>query len=148
MKKFWDASGDAIWVRTIRSSFLRHYLTRGMVPGSETQETSDPAIDVRETDAELVIEGEMPGVDREDFHLTLDGGLLIIEGYKREPKYGHCQDFHRMERQFGFFRRIIDLPATVKTSGTKADLIDGVLIIRLPKVQDRRKGRVKIPVSG
>ena len=148
MKKLWDASGDAIWVRTIRSSFLRHFLPRGGTSGVESHETSDPAVDVRDRDEEIIIEGEIPGVSIEDFNITLDRGKLIIEGYKKEPKYGPCLGFHRMERQFGFFRRVIDLPASVRTTGVQALLKDGVLIIRLPKVQEeRRRGRVRIPVS-
>jgi HSP20 family protein len=148
MKKRWDMSDDALWVKTIRSRFLRHFLSRGMIPVAESHETSDPVIDVREREDEIVIEGEIPGVNRDDFNVVFDRGQLIIEGYKREPKYGYCQGFHRMERQFGFFRRIIDLPASVQTSGVRAELTDGILVIRLPKVKERRKGRVKIPVSG
>jgi HSP20 family molecular chaperone IbpA len=53
-----------------------------------------------------------------------------------------------MEREFGFFKRVIELPASVNTSGIEASLVDGLLVIRLPKIEEKRRGSVTIPVSG
>ncbi len=147
MRKFWDATADAAWLRIRKSGLGRQFFSSAVTYSDRGTETSEPVIDVWEKGSEIIVEGEIPGAVREDFSLTLDQGRLIIEGYKKEPHYSGCKKFFRMERQFGYFRRVIDLPASVQSTHISASLKDGLLMIRIPKVGERRKGAVSIPVS-
>jgi HSP20 family protein len=147
MRKRWDTCTDTVWVRSRRNTLLSQFVSKVASTSGTTAETSDPVIDVWEMENEIVVEGEIPGVSTRDFNLILDRGRLIVEGYKREPRYSNCQKFYRMEREFGFFKRIIELPASVNSSGIKASLVDGLLVVRLPKIEDKRRGSVNIPVS-
>jgi len=146
-RKRWDTSTDALWVKSRRTRLLSQFVAKVASTSGTASETSDPVIDVWEMEREIVVEGEMPGVLSKDFSLVLDRGRLILEGYKREPRYTNCQKFYRMEREFGFFKRVIELPASVDTSGIEASLVDGLLVIRLPKITEKRKRSITIPVS-
>jgi len=147
VKKFWDVTANATWLRIRKGGIGRQFFSNAADYSEKGVETSEPAIDVWEKENEIVVEGEIPGAVRGDFTLTLDRGMLIIEGYKREPHYSSCKKFFRMERQFGYFRRVIDLPASVQSTHIDASLKDGLLVVRIPKVGERRKGAVSIPVS-
>jgi len=148
MRKRWDSCTDTVWVRSRKNRLLSQFVSKVASTSGTAAETSDPVIDVWEMEKEIVVEGEIPGVSNKDFSLILDRGRLIIEGYKKEPRYTNCQKFYRMEREFGFFKRVIELPASVNTSGIEASLVDGLLVIRLPKIEEKRRGSVTIPVSG
>jgi len=147
MRKRWDTSADALWVKTRRTRLLSQFVSKVASTPGAASETSDPVIDVWEMENEIVVEGEIPGGSARDFSLILDRGRLIVEGYKREPRYTNCQKFYRMEREFGFFKRIIELPASVDTSGIEASLVDGLLVVRLPKIREKRRRSITIPVS-
>ena len=147
MKKRWDTSSDTVWVRSRRNRLLSQFASKVATTSGTAAETSDPVIDVWEMENEIVVEGELPGVSSRDFSLILDRGRLILEGYKKEPRYNNCQKFYRMEREFGFFKRVVELPASVNTSGVEASLVDGLLVVRLPKIEEKRRGSVNIPVS-
>ena len=146
MKKLWNITTNATWVKIRKSGIGRQFFSSPAY-SEKGFETSEPSIDVWERGSEIIVESEIPGAAREDFSLILDRGRLIIEGYKKEPHYSSCKKFFRMERQFGFFRRVIDLPASVQSTHIDASLKDGLLVIRLPKIGEKRKGAVKIPVS-
>ena len=147
MRKRWDAGSDALWVKTRRTRLLSQFVAKVAATSGAAAETSDPVMDVWEMESEIVGEGELPGVSSKDFSLVLDRGQLIVEGYKREPRYTNCQKFYRMEREFGFFKRVIELLASVDTSGIEASLVDGLLVVRLPKIKEKRRRSITIPVS-
>lgn len=147
MRKRWDTSDDALWVKSRRTRLLSHFVSKVAATSGTASETSDPVIDVWEMENEIVVEGEIPGVSSKDFSLVLDRGRLIVEGYKKEPRYNNCQKFYRMEREFGFFKRVIELPVSVDTSGVEASLVDGLLVIKLPKIREKRRRSITIPVS-
>ena len=108
------------------------------------------AADVYETNKSIVIEMELPGVPREDVDLSISGYSLIIKGHKRELK-SNLEDklfFQCMERDFGKFHRVIELPSTSDTSRVSAKILNGLLIVTLPKITERRGNTRKIDISG
>ncbi|MDF1535106.1 MAG: Hsp20/alpha crystallin family protein [bacterium] len=111
-------------------------------------ETAHPPVDIVQDDRGLLIELEAPGMVREDLAVGIDGERLTIEGYKAGRLDSGCLRYLCLEREFGVFRRVIDIPANVDTSGVSAELANGVLRIRLPLVSDRRKAVVKVPIAG
>lgn len=102
-------------------------------------------VDVFDRSDEFLILVEIPGVQREDLSLSALRDLLIIEGVKRRQEGETPAQYLCAEREFGPFRRFVDMPAAGDMSRVEATLREGVLLIRLPKIQERR-GR-KIPIK-
>lgn len=111
------------------------------------EETEFPAIDVYQSGDELVVEAELPGVDVADIGVSAGENLIVIEGLKREEPGPGRVNFLCMERSFGAFRRVVITGAAVDLMRATAVCRDGVLQVRVPKV-DEKRGRVRtIPVT-
>lgn len=147
MKKGRDPIWEAKWAMTRFSRLVRNFSTRFPVVSDYQEEAGDPPVDVFERQTEYMIELEAPGLSREDIQISVDGNLLRIEGYKKRSRDQGCLRFLCLEREFGYFRRIVELPGSFDTRGTEAYMSEGVLIIKLPKLMDRRETRVKILIS-
>lgn len=92
-----------------------------------------PKVDVNETDNEIKISAELPGMDEKDIDVSLQSNMLTIKGEKKEEKEDKGKDFYRMERSYGSFSRSIQLPVEVETDKVDAKFKKGVLSITLPK---------------
>jgi HSP20 family protein len=103
-----------------------------------------PALDVYETDSEVVVKAELPGVKKEDVEVLIRDHNLIIKGEKKEEKEEKTETYHRVERVYGKFERVVALPAEVKLEGVKAEFKDGVLEIRLPKEKISKEAKIEI----
>jgi HSP20 family protein len=111
------------------------------------EETEFPAIDVFETACDVVIEAELPGVDPAAIGVTAGEGLIVIEGDKAEEPGTGRVNFLCMERSFGGFRRVVLPGAAVDISRATATCRDGLLQVRVPKIEEKR-GRVRVvPVN-
>jgi HSP20 family protein len=106
-----------------------------------------PSIDVRETDAELAVSAEVPGVKPADIDVRLEGDVLRIVGEKKnETTAQQRQDYHVMERSYGRFERALRLPFTPRADQVQAQFEDGVLTLRIPKTSadGQRSNRIEI----
>jgi HSP20 family protein len=109
-------------------------------------ETEHPAIDVFETPDELVIEAELPGTDPAQIGVSIGEGLVLVEGAKDDPGPGRV-NYLCMERSFGPFRRTVATGRAVDAARATATYRDGILQVRLPKIEEKR-GRCRvIPVT-
>ena len=106
-----------------------------------------PLLDISETADTLKIEIEVPGIEKEDINIELEGNSLVIEGTKNDPENSAKVNHICMERRFGFFRRTIVLPCLGDSSNIKASHNNGMIIIILPKISDRRGSAKKIEVE-
>jgi HSP20 family protein len=107
----------------------------------------DLVLDIFETDAEILIEVELPGVTQEEIELSVLRDVLVIEGAKPRREGGQGREHICMERSYGRFRRIIEIPGAGDTRSIQAHLAEGVLRIRLPKIEDRRGQRRKVAIG-
>lgn len=105
-----------------------------------------PSASVHETDKEVVVTAEVPGMTRADLDLTITPDGLIIRGEKREEREDARADVYLAERRYGSFVRTIPLPEGVDINRAKARVDRGVLTIRFPKLERRRERR-RIPVT-
>jgi HSP20 family protein len=92
-----------------------------------------PRLDLHETERELCVEAELPGVKPEDLDVRLDGDLLTIRGEKRQEADAARDNVHIAERSYGHFDRLLRLPFTPDPAGVTARFEQGVLRVRLPK---------------
>ncbi|MHC5009460.1 MAG: Hsp20/alpha crystallin family protein [Planctomycetota bacterium] len=103
-----------------------------------------PAMDVAETEDGLTITAELPGLKKDDVHITLEDGVLSISGEKKFEKEEKEKNYHRVERRYGAFHRSFTLPAGVDASKATASFEDGVLTIALPKTEAAKPRQLKI----
>ncbi len=105
-----------------------------------------PNADIVETEDSLLVKVELPGVEPSKLSVSVLGGNLILQGEKVRPEPGNPSRFHVAERAFGRFRRVIGLSVPVNTHRAEAELQDGLLRLRFPKVPNRRGEEVPIEV--
>ncbi len=106
-----------------------------------------PRIDVSETDAEIKIEAELPGVDEKDLEIVLSNGQLTIKGEKKAEKEEKKKDYHLVERSWGSFARSIGLPFEADPGQVKASFAKGVLTVTVPKPPEVKAKAKKIPIG-
>jgi HSP20 family protein len=115
---------------------------RGIAPpvltGAGRLAMQPPRIDVSETDRELKVRAEMPGVADQDFSVELDGDLLTIRGEKRIEDEERDERHHIVERAFGSFARTIQLPFAPKPDQVRANFENGVLTVSIPKSAEQQ----------
>ena len=92
-----------------------------------------PAIDVSESDTEVTVRAEVPGIASEDLEVTVLGTTLSISGTKRERTEKRGEDFYQCERRFGEFRRVIELPESVDPDKVTAENDQGVVCVHIGK---------------
>jgi HSP20 family protein len=103
-----------------------------------------PAFDVSETEEEIIVRAELPGMDVKDIDITLTDGLLTIKGERRMEKEENGESYHRIERQFGSFSRSLNLGVLVKADTIDASYKDGVLTVTLPKAEETKPKRIEV----
>jgi HSP20 family protein len=106
-----------------------------------------PKLDVSETDKEVQVTVELPGMTEQDLDVELMEDRLKIRGEKKDERETKEHNFHRTERSFGAFERVIALPTKVHREGVQATFKNGVLSVVLPKAEPSRVQQ-KITVQG
>jgi HSP20 family protein len=104
-------------------------------------------LDVHETNDELVIKTDLPGVAKDDLQITLEDGSLRIEAQKKEEKTEDEKTWHIRERHFGQYSRLMELPFRVAAEKISATLDKGVLEIKLPKAEEAKPKKIEVKVN-
>lgn len=94
-----------------------------------------PRLDITETGTTVEVTAELPGMEKKDIDITLDGDLLVIKGEKKHETEEKDRCYHRVERRYGSFYRSVRLPYEVKSEKIDATFKDGILTVKLPKVK-------------
>lgn len=104
-----------------------------------------PSLDVGEGKKEITVKAEIPGVEAKDIDVSLDGRTLTIKGEKKQEKEEKEENYHCIERSYGYFNRSIELPAEVDPSDIDASYKKGVLTVTLKKskVSEGKKIEIK-----
>ena len=103
-----------------------------------------PSVDIFETEGEIVVKAELPGMDRKDIVLNLEKNVLTLKGERRFEKETKDDNYHRIERSYGSFSRAFSIPATVEEDKIRAEYKDGVLRIVLPKKEQAKAKQIRI----
>ncbi len=107
-----------------------------------------PAVDILESENELIVKADLPEVKLEDIAIQLENGILSIKG---ERKFEHQEakaGYHRLERSYGAFARKFAVPDTVDAEKVKAAYKDGVLTVTLPKKEVAKPREIKVNIAG
>jgi HSP20 family protein len=103
-----------------------------------------PMLDISERKDAYLVTVELPGVRMDDLTITLEDGLLTIQGERQVANDSSDQRFHRVERRYGAFRRAITLPAHVQADAVEAWFEDGVLQVLVPKAEEAKPKRIQV----
>jgi HSP20 family protein len=111
--------------------------------------TSDliPSMDMTETDKEIEITAELPGLQDKDVQVNVADGILTIKGEKKAEKEENDKNHRLVERSYGSFSRSIELPAGVDADTIKADLSNGVLKVTVPKPAPAQVKKVEVKAA-
>ena len=112
--------------------------------GRATTTAWAPALDISERKDAYLVTVELPGVEADDLEITMEDGLLTIQGERHFAHDSSEQQFHRVERRYGAFRRSITLPAHVMAEGIQASADNGVLQILVPKMEEATPKRIQV----
>jgi HSP20 family protein len=107
-----------------------------------------PALDISERKDAYLVTVELPGVKMDDLKVILEDDVLSIQGERHISNDTSEEQYHRVERRYGAFRRSITLPAHVMADAVEASLEDGVLRILVPKAEEAKPKRIEVRVGG
>jgi HSP20 family protein len=106
-----------------------------------------PAVDILETENELILKADVPDVSMPDIDIRLENGTLAVKGERKFEQTENKQGYRRIERSYGQFARYFELPDTVDPEKVSADYKNGVLTITLPKKEIAKPRTVRVQVN-
>lgn len=114
--------------------------------GAERQSTTSwqPAIELQDTQDNLILRAEIPGVEGKDIDVQVTREAVAISGERRFEKKTQDKGFFRSEFRYGSFQRVLPLPVPIQHEQVKADFKNGILTLTLPKVTEARRTVVKL----
>ena len=107
-----------------------------------------PSIDIYENKDHIVLEAELPGMNQEDFDLSIENNVITLRGERKFEKTDETDNYHRVERSYGAFTRSFTLPQTVSAEGATAEYNNGVLRVTLPKREETKSRRIQVTGAG
>jgi HSP20 family protein len=105
-----------------------------------------PVMDVSESGDQVVVKAEVPGMKKEDIKVSVKDDILTISGEKKQEERAEGENWHRVERSYGSFKRVLSLPS-VDSAKVEATYKDGVLEVRLPKLEAAKPKEIPIKIS-
>ena len=118
-----------------------------LLRGEEAQESTRvwaPAVDILETPEAYEVKAELPGIPKEDVHITVENNILTLKGERKFEKDETKENYHRIERTYGAFARSFNLPTRVDQERVEAKFDNGVLTISVPKAAEAKPKRIEI----
>lgn len=112
-----------------------------------TSRTWAPPVDIYETDHDLVLKAELPGIDPKDLDIRVENGTLYLKGERKQASETNEGNYHRVERSYGSFVRTFPLPSSISTENVKADYKDGVLTLTMAKREEAKPKTIKVNVG-
>jgi HSP20 family protein len=106
-----------------------------------------PSVDISDLENEILVKADLPGIDPNDLSVDITGDMLTIKGERKDEKEEETQGSYRMERSYGSFTRSFRVPVEIQADKVQAQYKNGVLSLRLPKVESSKKIPVRIKVE-
>jgi HSP20 family protein len=141
----WEPSRGAT---TLQEQFNRLFSDAFERTSEESNLTSwAPAVDIYETEHELVVKADVPDVDPKDLDIRVENNILTIRGERKFEKKVDANNYLRVERAYGSFTRSFSLANTVNAEAIKADYQNGVLTLSIPKREEAKPKQIKVNVG-
>ncbi len=140
----WDPFRDLLTLREKMNRLFEDVVTARGQEKEFISSTWNPAVDIYESENQLVLTAEIPGVDEKDVEIKIEDNTLSIKGERRFETETKEENYHRLERSYGSFYRTFTLPNYVDQDKIHAEHENGVLKITMPKRTDLKPRKVKI----
>ncbi len=144
----WEPFRELAALQNEMSRFMNQTWGTSGAGGGNGASTWLPPLDVWETEEEIVLAVDLPGVAEDGVTIEVDDGVLTVSGERVRTVEEGSDRFYRFERRFGQFSRSATLPQGIDSSKIKAEFEQGVLQIHVPKPEERKPMRVQIGVTG
>ena len=140
----WEPAREMLTLREAMDRLFNDAFTRPLSLNGGSW--SVPAVDMYQTDNDVVIKAALPGIKAEEVQINVTGELLTIKGEvkQNEEADGNGKAYHLREQRWGMFERSISLPAEVNADKAKADFENGVLTVMLPKAEKAKPKSITI----
>ena len=145
----WEPFRNMVDIQGEVNRLFDNFLGRPTAGGPSPGRAWMPAVDMHETKDDLVLKVELPGVQEKDVAVSITGDLLTVRGERRWDGNGDEAKDHKLlhvERVYGQFERLIQLPMAVQADKVRASYRDGVLEITLPKAEELKPREIKIDI--
>lgn len=128
-------------------SFLRPFEPFGLSRMRAMTEEVVPVVDIFESNGDVILKAELPGMKKEDIEVTLSEGSITISGEKKKESEIKKKDYYKWESSYGSFCRSFALPADVQGDKVKSTYKNGVLEVRMPKTETAKSKEVKVKIE-
>lgn len=142
----WEPFRELTAIQNEMSRLMGQFL--GAAPAGNSSSTWLPALDVWETDDELVLAFELPGIPEDKITIEVDNDVLTVSGERERTLETTNDRFYRFERRYGTFQRSVSLPSGVDPERIVAENKDGVLEVHVPKPEEAKPKRISIGTKG
>jgi HSP20 family protein len=140
----WDPFREMVTLREKMNRLFEDAVTGQREDKDLVSSTWSPAVDIYETEHEIVLTAELPGIEDKDIAVKLEDNSLTLKGERQFEKETKEENYHRIERSYGSFYRSFTIPHYVDQEKIKAEHEHGVLKISLPKKQESKSRAVKV----
>ena len=140
----WEPVQEMVTLRQAMDRMFDHDYFRPFWLSTEPGANLVPAIDMYETDNEMVVKAAIPGVEAKDLDINITGDTLSIKGETKSEKEEKKENYYYQECRYGTFTRSITLPAGVETDKSEANLENGILTLTLPKAESVKPKAIKV----
>ncbi len=131
-------------LRSLQDEMTRLFAGGGLGREEMLNGAWSPKVDIFENKDHLVLEAELPGMNREDFELSFENNVISLKGERKFEKKTEGDNYHRVERAYGEFTRSFTLPQTVTADGATAEFKNGILRVSLPKREDTKARKIEV----
>lgn len=143
----WSPLREALGFRDEMDRLLDEFYGR-VVPSRDKLEGDwTPPMDISDADGEVVAEVELPGLKKDDIKVCVEDDILTVTGERKKEESASGDNWRRVERTYGYFKRSVKLPTPVNADKVRAAYKDGVLTISMPKVESKKAKEIPIQVS-
>lgn len=143
----WEPFRDLLTTQREFDRLFRETFSPIFGEGELSTRTWAPPVDICETDSNIVLNAELPGVDPKDVEIRVENNTLFLKGERRFEKETKEENYHRVERSYGSFSRSFSLPNSIEADKVAAEYKDGLLTLTLPKREEAKPKTIKIAVS-
>ncbi|MDR7418913.1 MAG: Hsp20/alpha crystallin family protein [Armatimonadota bacterium] len=141
----WDPFDEIMSMRESMDRLFEDFFSRR--PRQAGPLVWQPAVEISETDNEVTVRAELPGIDPKNVEVAVTGDTLTIKGEAKAEQEDKGRNYYRRELRYGMFQRAISLPTEVKGDETKATFRHGILEVRIPKSERVRPKTIKVDVN-
>ena len=143
----WEPFRDLVATQRDFDRLFREAFSPMFGEGEVSTRTWAPPVDIYETDENLVLKAELPGIDPNNVEIRVEDNSLYLKGERKFEKEVKEQNYHRVERSYGTFTRTFSLPSSIDADKVTANYKEGVLTLTMPKREEAKPKTIKINVQ-